>query len=49
MHGTQCVFSKLMQDKNGDTALIEAREGGYVETSRVLLDHGAIVDHHNKV
>ena len=43
------MFSKLMQDKNGDTALIKACEHGHVETARVLLDHGANVDHQNIV
>ena len=33
----------------GDTALIKACQGGNVETARVLLDHGANVDHKNKV
>ena len=49
MHGTQCVFSKLMQDENGNTALIEACQGGHVESARILLDHGANVDHQNNV
>ena len=49
VHGTRCAFLKLMQDKNGDTALIKACEGGHVETVRVLLDHEAIVDQQNKV
>ena len=49
VHGTRYVFSKLMQDEDGDTALIEACAGGHVETARILLDHGANVDHQNKV
>ena len=48
-HRTQYVFSKLMQDKDGNTALIKACGGGHVETARVLLDHGANIDHQNNV
>ena len=46
-----CVFSKLMQDVYGNTALVEARYCGHVKIARVLLDHGAgaNVDHQNKV
>ena len=43
------MFSKLMQDVNGNTALMEACQRGHVETAMVLLDHGAIVDQQNKV
>ena len=43
-----CVF-KLMQDEDGDTALIKACRHGHIETARVLLDHGAIVNYKNKV
>ena len=43
------MFSKLVQDKLGNTALIKACQYGRVETARVLLDHGANVDHQNKV
>ena len=49
MHGTQCMFTKLMQDKYGYTALVVACRRGHVETARVLLDHGANVDHQNNV
>jgi ankyrin repeat protein len=49
VHVTQCVFSNLMQDGNGDTPLIKACQRGHVETARVLLDHGAVVDCQNKV
>ena len=49
MHGTQCMFSKLVQDEDGDTALIQACQYGHVETARVLLDHGANFDHQNNV
>ena len=49
VHGTQCMLSKLIQDKDGDTALIQACRHGHVETARVLLDHGANVDHQNNV
>ena len=49
MHGTQCVFPKLMQDKYGKTALIQACRYGHVETARVLLDLGANVDHQSNV
>ena len=47
--GTQCMFSKFIQDMIGNTALIRACQGGHVETARVLLDHGAVVDHQNNV
>ena len=49
MHVTQCVFSKLMQDEDGDTPLIMACQGGHVETARVLLKHRANVDQQNNV
>ena len=49
VHGTQCMFSKLMQNKDGDTALIQACHHRHVETARVLLDHKAHVDHQNNV
>jgi ankyrin repeat protein len=49
VHVTQCVFSKLMQDEDGDTPLIIACRWGHVETARVLLDHGANVDQQNNV
>ena len=49
VHGTQCVFTKLVQDEDGDTALIKACWNGHAETARVLLDHGANVDHQNNV
>ena len=43
-----CVL-KHIQDESGNTALIKACYGGHVETARVLLDHGADVDHQNNV
>ena len=46
---TRCVFSKLMQDKDGDTPLIQACYGGYIETARVLVEHGANVDQQSNV
>jgi ankyrin repeat protein len=46
LHVTQYVF---VQDEIGDTALINACQGGHIETARVLLDHGANVDYQNKV
>ena len=45
----QCVFSKLIQDVDGDTALITACEHGFVKIARVLLDNRAAMDHQNKV
>ena len=39
----------LSQDEYGDTPLIAACRRGHVETARILLDHGANVDHQNKV
>ena len=38
-----------LQDKYGDTALIKASGQGYVEAARVLLDHGANIDHQNNI
>lgn len=49
MHGTQCVFSKPMQDKDDNTALIKACRRGHIEAARILLDNRANVDHQNKV
>ena len=48
-HVTQCVFSKLMQDEDGETPLIRACRHGHVETARVLLKHGANVDQQSNV
>ena len=48
-HGTQYMFSKLIQDEEVNTALIKACAGGHVEIAQVLLDHGANVDHQNCV
>jgi ankyrin repeat protein len=44
VHVTQCLFSKPMQDEDGNTPLIKACRYGDVETARFLLDHGANVD-----
>ena len=44
---TQCII--FMQDAYGNTPLIKACERGYVETARILLDHGTYMDHRNKV
>ena len=49
MHVTQCVFSKLMQDGDGNTPLIRACRGRHVETARVLVEHRANVDKQNNV
>jgi hypothetical protein len=49
MHVTQCVFSKLMQDEDGNTPLIEVCRWGHIKTARVLLDQGANVDLQNNV
>jgi ankyrin repeat protein len=38
-----------MQDEIGDTPLINACQGGHVETARVLLDHRAAMNYRNKV
>ena len=43
------MFTKLMQDEDGNTALIQACRRRHAETARVLLDHGANVDHQNNV
>ena len=45
----QCVFSNLVQDADGDTALITACEHGFIEIAKVLLEHGAAMDYQNKV
>ena len=47
-HGTLAKHM-IMQDVKGNTALIQACDDEYIETARVLLDHGASVDHRNKV
>ena len=44
-----CVLLKLIQDEDGNTALIEACRGGHAEAASVLLDHGANIDYQNKV
>ena len=41
------VFSLLVQ--NGHTPLMRASLGGKVECVKVLLDHGAQIDLHDKV
>ena len=38
-----------MQDERGNSALIEACQGGHVETARILLDHGANLHYQNGV
>jgi ankyrin repeat protein len=43
------VFTKFMQDVSGNTPLINACQAGFVETARILLDHGAGTDFKNKV
>ena len=49
VHVTQCVFSKLMQDEDGDTPLIRACRGGHVEIARALIEHRTNVDQQNNV
>ena len=43
---TQHIF---VQDAYGNTPLIKVCERGYVETARILLDHGTRMDHRSKV
>ena len=38
-----------LQDNDGDTALIMASRQGCVEAARLLLDHGANIDHQNTI
>ena len=38
-----------MQSMNGNTGLIKACGCGHIETAKVLLEHGAVVDYQNKV
>jgi ankyrin repeat protein len=38
-----------MQDNDGNTALQRASYWGYAETARILLEHGANIDHQNDV
>ena len=38
-----------MQDEFGDTALIEACDGGHVAVAALLIDKGARVNYKNKV
>ena len=49
MHVTQCVFSKLMQDRDGDSPLIMSCQKGHAETARALVEHRANVDQQNNV
>ena len=42
------MFSKLMQDEDGNTALIQACLDGHLETVKLLLDCAAVVDYQNK-
>ena len=37
------------EEEEGNSLLCVACENGQAETTRVLLDHGAIIDHQNKV
>ena len=39
----------IMQDGDGNIALIKACRNGHVETARVLLDHKANIDYQNNV
>ena len=43
------LFSKFIQDEDGDTPLIKVCRGGHIETARVLVEHGADVDQQNDV
>ena len=38
-----------MQSMNGNTGLIKACGCGHIETAKVLLEHGTVVDYQNKV
>ena len=38
-----------VQNEFGQTALITACKVGHIDTARVLLDHGAIIDFQDKV
>ena len=38
-----------VQNEEGRTALIGACRNGHIDTARVLLDHGAIIDFQDKV
>ena len=45
-----CVaLSQLMQDWYKETALIEACYYGHLETAKLLLHRGAVVNHQNRV
>ena len=39
----------MIQDYDGNTALIEASQNGHVETAKVLLNHGANIHYRNGV
>ena len=43
------VLSQLMQDEDGETALIAASAKGHLTTAALLLDHGADVNKQRKV
>ena len=43
------AFSQLMQDEHGETALIAASGEGHLETAKLLLQRGALVNFQRKV
>ena len=43
------AFSKLMQEKLGETALVTASAYGHLETAKLLLNRGALVNFQQKV
>ena len=42
-------MDNIIQDKQGDTALIVTCHNGHPDIARVLIDHGAMINYHNKV
>ena len=45
-----CVaLSQLMQNKFGNTALIKASANGHLETAKLLVHRGAVVNYQRKV
>ena len=47
--GFTSITDIFFQDEFGNTALIGACQNGHINTTRILLNHGAYVDKQNKV
>ena len=49
LHVCSLAFSNLMQNKLGETALMTASAYGHLETAKLLLERGALVNFQRKV